>query len=141
MGTAQTTATGSASRERLALQTAIGLTITALGIVGYQVLTVAFGGSSPVSLLLGVGLLAIALTAGYTRRLWLAGAGFLAAIPLLLLFAVGLLIPLGQHPPPSWVIDAWWLSVVVMVVGIVVAMLAVSSHVAAKLVEYRNARP
>lgn len=128
----------SATRERLAVHTAAGLTVTAVGIVVYQALTVGYGDSAPASVLLGVGLLAVALTAGYTHRLWLAAAGFLAAIPLLLLFAVGLMIPMGNPPPPSWVIDAWWLSITVMTVGIAIALLAVSYHVAARFVDYRN---
>lgn len=127
-----------ATRDRLAVHAAAGLTVTAVGIVVYQVLTVGYGDSSPASVALGVGLLAVALTAGYTRRLWLAAAGFLAAIPLLLLFAVGLMIPMGDPAPPSWVIDAWWLSIAVMAVGIAIAMLAVSYHVAARIVAYRN---
>ncbi|ARS89574.1 hypothetical protein [Natrarchaeobaculum aegyptiacum] len=128
----------SATRERLALHTAAGLTVTAVGIVAYQVLTVGYGDSSPVSVGLGLGLLALSLTAGVTRRLWLVAAGYLAAIPLLLLFAVGLMIPMGDPTPPPWVIDAWWLSIVVMVAGIAVAMLAISYHVAVRLVDYRS---
>lgn len=119
------------TRERLALHTAVGLTVTALGVVGYQV-TAALSGGSPSAVALGVGLLSIATTAGYTRRLWAVGAGFLVAIPLMLLLALGLLLP-AEDPPPAWAVDARWLSILVMVAGIAIAMFALSFHVAVRL--------
>jgi len=126
---------GGATRGQLALHTAAGLTITALGIVGFQSITVVYGGGHPAALVLGLTLLLIAVLAGYNRTLWLSAAGFLMAIPLLLLFAIGLMLPMGGSPPPGRLIDAWWLSLAVTVGGIAIAMLALSRHVVVWLLE------
>ncbi|WP_049928768.1 hypothetical protein [Halopiger goleimassiliensis] len=121
---------GRATRDGLAVQTAAGLTVTALGIVAFQVLTVRYGSGEPLSILLGIGLLAVAVIGGYTRRLWLVGAGFLMAIPLLLLFSIGHLLQLGEPLSSAWAVDAWWLSIGIMVAGIAIAMLTLSWHLA-----------
>ena len=124
-----------ATRERLAVQTAVGLLVTAVGIVSFQLLTAIYVGGSPISVLLGLGLLAIALVAGLERKLWLSGAGFLMAIPLLLLHAIGLLVPVDGPAPPESVVDLWVLSIGIMVAGVGIAMLALSYHVAARVVK------
>ncbi|AXR79503.1 hypothetical protein [Natrarchaeobaculum sulfurireducens] len=123
------------TRERLALHTAAGLTVTAVGMVSFQLLTAIYVGGSPISVLLGLGLLAIALVAGFKRQLWLSAAGFLMAIPLLLLHAIGLLVPVDGPTPPEFAVDLWVLSIGVMVAGVGIAMLALSYHVAVRVVE------
>ena len=117
------------TRERLARHAAVGLIVTAVGVVGYQSVTAVYGGGSVASILVGAGLFVLAVAAGYTRTLWVTGAGFLVAVPLLLLFAIELAAPMG-HPPPERALEAWRLSIAVMVAGVGLAMLAVSWHVA-----------
>ena len=128
-----------ATRDRLALHTAAGLTVTAVGMVSFQLLTAIYVGGSPISVLLGLGLLSIALVAGLKRQLWLSAAGFLMAIPLLLLHAIGLLVPVDGPAPPEFAVDLWMLSIVVMVAGVGIAMLALSYHVAVRIVEALHA--
>ena len=117
-----------ATREGLAAQMAVGLTVTALGIVGFQAVSISYGEGEPLSILLGLGLLTIAVAGGYTRRLWVVGAGFLMAIPLLMLLSIGHLIQLEEPLASAWAVDAWWLSIAVMVSGLAVAMLTLSWH-------------
>ena len=76
---------------------------------------------------------------GLERKLWLSGAGFLMAIPLLLLHAIGLLVPVDGPAPPESVVDLWVLSIGIMVAGVGITMLALSYHVATRVVDPVNA--
>ena len=76
---------------------------------------------------------------GLERRLWLSGADFLMAISLSLFHTIGPLVPVDGPAPPESVVDLWVLSIGITVAGVGITMLALSCHVATRVVDPVNA--